>query len=226
MPLAQHPNAHLRTAILLTSLLLATSALVAETINTTDPPPAAPESAPAPPTAQDAPPTCILSPDGKSSVRILEQPVPGTDDPLDNFTLEIRFREEVVARAPTTGYLASAHWTPDGRLVAINNRRGNAGDYLWVYALPEGTCLKRADDPLGTRWIGAALAEIEDAAPGATADSLIRNWLTADECPAPDQLRITIRARYRGPGAFDFTAPVVLRNGKLVIQAGAVKHVE
>lgn len=190
-------------------------------------PPSAPQPPGASQPAPDMPPARIASPDGAAAVRILEQAMPGADDPLlDFFTLEVLQGDKVVARAPTMGYLMSAHWSPDGRLVAINNRRGNQGDYLWVFSLPDGACLKRPDDALGARWAGAAMAEIEDQVKEASATTLNRNWITSDGWSPAGELNITVRARYRGPGTFDFTAPVTLRNGKLVIQTGVVKPVK
>lgn len=181
------------------------------------------ESAQQPEPAPAGPPARITSPDGSSSVRIVPMAMPNTDDPLDVFTLEISQGDKVVARAPTMGYLIAAHWSPDGRHVAVNNRRGNQGDYLWVFSLPDGAAIKRADDALGQRWLGVALAEIEDRVKEANADGLIRSWTTADGWSPTGELLLNVRARYRGPGTFDFTAPAIFRNGKLVLQTGVVK---
>ena len=95
--------------------------------------------------ADDEPPARINSPDGNTAVRIQQKAMPGTDGVTDFFTLEILQKDKVVARVPTEGYLISAYWSTDGRLLAVNNRRGNSGDYLWVFSLPDGTCLKKAE---------------------------------------------------------------------------------
>ena len=111
--------------------------------------------------ANDGPPAQIASPNGTALVRILHQAMPGTDGVTDFFTLEVLRGGKVVARMPTEGYLISCYWSPDGRLVAVNNRRGNSGDYLWVFALSDGACLKKADDALGQRWLAMAVNDLE-----------------------------------------------------------------
>lgn len=176
--------------------------------------------------ADTEPPAFIASPDGKSSVRILQQAMPGADAATDFFTLEVLVGEAVVARVPTMGYLLSAHWRPDGTMVAVNNRRGNSGDYLWVFSLPDGACYKRADDPLGQRWIYMAVTEVEDKVKEANAESLYRNWMTAEGWTPSGELRVVVRTRYREVGTYDFQATATLRNGKLVLGDGKAVKVE
>jgi len=171
------------------------------------------------------PPARIASSDGTSSVRILQQAMPGTDGVTDFFTLEVLQGEKVVARVPTEGYLISAYWSPDGRLIAVNNRRGNSGDYLWVFALPDGTCIKKADDEFGQLWLSTAIKEIGSEVKSATADSVYRNWLTATGWSASGELQINVRVRFSKAGTFDFAAPALFQNGRWVIQSGVIQAV-
>jgi hypothetical protein len=187
--------------------------------------PALPAATTPPQPADDGPPAQIASPDGSTSVRILQQAMPGTDGVTDFFTMEVLRGEKVVARVPTEGYLISAHWSPDRRLVAVNNRRGNSGDYLWVFSLPDGTCLKKADDDLGQRWLTMAMNGIAGKVRGATADSVYKSWLTATGWSASGELQLNARIRYSKAGTFDFLAPAVYQGGGWAVQAGTIQVV-
>ncbi len=51
-----------------------------------------------------------------------------------------------IATKKTFGYFSGdAYWNDSGTLVAINNRRGNSGDRVWIFSLPDGKCLKTAE---------------------------------------------------------------------------------
>jgi hypothetical protein len=45
----------------------------------------------------------------------------------------VRSGKQNVAKYRTEGYLIDAFWSPDGRYVAVDNRRANSADYLWVF---------------------------------------------------------------------------------------------
>lgn len=155
---------------------------------------------------QEEPPKKLDSPDGTYSVRIIEKALPGADDNIDFFTLVLSKGGKDLGKVPTFGYLISAHWSPDGKHVAVNNRRGNAGDYVWVFALPSGKALKQPDDAAGEAWEKAALTAIEKKSSGANEDSLIRSWTTATGWKE-NHLNFRVRARYKGQeDAFHFEA--------------------
>jgi hypothetical protein len=88
----------------------------------------------------------LASPNGDWSVRIVSQFVPRTDPVYGDCTLVLFKRERAILKVPTIGYLIEALWSPDGRYVAVNNRRGNSGDYVWVFSLNGGRSLKIPDD--------------------------------------------------------------------------------
>ena len=185
-----------------------------------------PQASPAAQPASDEPPAQINSPDGASSVRILQKAMPGTDGVTDFFTLEVLQGDKVVARAPTEGYLLSAYWSADGRLLAVNNRRGNSGDYLWVFSLPDGNCIKKADDELGQIWLAAALKEIQGKFTNATAETVYKNWLSATGGSASNELHVNVRVRYSKTGTFDCDIPALFQNGKWNLQPGSVQPVQ
>jgi hypothetical protein len=96
--------------------------------------------------AQDEPPEELFSSDQRYSVRILHSALPGSD-PYDGFfTIAVRSGQKYVAKYPTEGYLIDAFWSPDGKYVAVDNRRGNSGDYLWVFRLSDGRAIKMPVD--------------------------------------------------------------------------------
>src|SRR5260370_21111358 len=111
---------------------------------TPTPEPSASESAPAKESSAQTnwkPSTELCSADREYCVKIVAK----TQD-LDNRDLIVSSKARVLAQFPTFGYLMDAFWSPDNKYVAINNRRANAGDYLWVISLSDGAALKMPDD--------------------------------------------------------------------------------
>lgn len=88
----------------------------------------------------------ISSADGTSTVSIVDQPIPGTDPYDGPFTLKLTAHGKEILKLPTHGYILSAFWSPDGKYVAINNRRDNSGDYLWVISMTNGKVVKAPDE--------------------------------------------------------------------------------
>jgi hypothetical protein len=118
----------------------------------------------------------------KSANGRIESEYPESEDR----TLVVSAKDKIVAEYPTYGYLLSAFWSPDGKYVAINNRRANAGDYLWVISLPDGKAIKVPDDlapkPERERLEKRAetvQAQITKRFSQCTADELDKSWLEA-----------------------------------------------
>ncbi len=97
----------------------------------------------------------MYSSDPRYSVRILHSALPGADPNEGFFTIAVRNGQQYIAKYPTMGFLLDAFWSPDGKYVAVDNRRGNSGDYLWVFRLSDGRAIRRPVD--------AAPAHPEDA---------------------------------------------------------------
>src|ERR1700692_2206967 len=83
--------------------------------------------------AQEKPLEELYSLDKRYSVTILHSALPGSDPYNGFFTIAMRRGKRELAKYPTQGYLIDAFWSPDGSYVAVDNRRGNSGDYLWVF---------------------------------------------------------------------------------------------
>jgi hypothetical protein len=64
----------------------------------------------------------------------------------DECTLRVSAGGKILAEFPTMGYLLDVLFSPDNAYVAVNNRRANAGDYLWVMSLRDGKPIKMPDD--------------------------------------------------------------------------------
>ena len=96
--------------------------------------------------AQEKPPEELFSPDKRYSVTILHSALPGSDPYNGFFTIAVRNGKQDLGSYPTQGYLIDAFWSPDGKYVAVDNRRGNSGDYLWVFSLRDGSAIKMPID--------------------------------------------------------------------------------
>jgi hypothetical protein len=96
--------------------------------------------------AGDQPPHELYSPDHRYSIRILHSALPGSDPYNGFFTIAVLNGQQYVAKYPTEGYLIDAFWSPDGKYVAVDNRRANSGDYLWVFRLSDGHAIKMPVD--------------------------------------------------------------------------------
>ncbi|HJT79876.1 MAG TPA: hypothetical protein VJ719_01660 [Chthoniobacterales bacterium] len=163
---------------------------------------------------QSEPPKRISSPDGKFAVEIVDEALPGTDS-LDEFTLIVSANGKTLSKVPTYGYLIAAHWSGDGKHVAINNRRGNSGDYVWVFDLNSGKAVKQPDDRNGEAWQKAAADAVHKEFPSANEDTLIRDWVTAQGWEN-NLLKVVVRSVYRGAkGAFDLETVVDPANWKI-----------
>jgi hypothetical protein len=96
--------------------------------------------------AEDKPPDELYSPDHRYSVTILHSALTGAD-PYDGFfTIVVRSGQQDIAKYPTMGFLLDAFWSFDGKYVAVDNRRANSGDYLWVFRLSDGHALRTPVD--------------------------------------------------------------------------------
>jgi len=116
--------------------------------------------------AEDKPPEELYSADQRYSVRILHNALPGADPHDGFFTIAVRSGKQYIAKYPTIGFLLDAFWGPDGNYVAVDNRRANSGDYLWVFRLSDGRPIRMPVD--------AAPGHPEDAYEKYTADLVKR----------------------------------------------------
>ena len=108
------------------------------------------------------------------------------------FTLVVSKRQRVIARVPTIGYLIDAQWSPDGRYVAVNNRRGNSGDYVWVFSLKEGRAIKKPDDDS----FSVPVQEIRRVCSECNDSNFDKGLTTSKGWISADTLRVETRLRY------------------------------
>jgi hypothetical protein len=172
--------------------------------------------------ADTEPPKRIESPNRRVVLEMLGEPMPGADI-MDFFTLRVSLDRKKLMDLPTYGYFLEAFWSASGRYVAINNRRGNSGDYLWVIDLEKGQVVKHPDNEDIMRR-GAALVKEFWRSRGPVEWG--KEWLVAKGWGVGDQLllRYLATTRGRGPAAECFfqTTP---RQGVLVVLAEKVGEV-
>jgi hypothetical protein len=178
------------------------------------------------PADASTPPIRVESPDGKFSVEIQTN---SKADDLDNL-LVIRNGEKEIARKQTFGYLLNVFWTDTGKYVAINNRRANAGDYLWIFSLSNGECIKAADsdsDILHSR----AMAAFQRIDKRAVPDKLQKEWIQGKGWWGSDnKLLVRVSARYdyivgEFPAHFVYDAQVKVAGLKIEFVSGEARAV-
>ena len=137
----------------------------------------------------------IVSPNQQSAVKIEHRALPRSD-PVDGFfTLVLQVHGRAVRESPTMGYLLNAFWSPDNRYVAVNNRRSNSGDYVWVFSVPDGRVLEVPDDKVGEIFAHRAAARFPELA-NASFDkfrNLAKKWINSRE------LEVESRIVFRHP---------------------------
>ena len=140
--------------------------------------------------------------------------------------LELRSGSKVIANYPTTGYLLEVHWSPNLRFVAVNNRRANSGDYLWVLSLKDGAVVKRPDDGFEKSLQMQVEGMVRKRDQRATSENLNRYWLTAKGWRDVSVLGIQFRIRYWGYiGTFDYDATAKVGR-RLQLGSGALLRLQ
>lgn len=94
----------------------------------------------------DSVPRQLCSSGSTYCVKIVPTSLPGSNPYNEFYTIVIARHGNILSKFPTQGYLINALWSPDGKYVAVNNRRANSGDYLWIFRLSDGKPLKRPRD--------------------------------------------------------------------------------
>jgi hypothetical protein len=150
-----------------------------------------------------------VSPDGRFSVEISHKVHPQGDEAIDFFTLELKHASRTVASYPTSGFLLKVYWSPGNEFVAINNRRANSGDYLWILSLKDGSVLKRPDDRFDEDLLAIVQDAIRKRDRRATTENFRKYWLVAKGWRSAGILDIGLRAVYEdGLGVYDYDTQV------------------
>ena len=138
------------------------------------------------------------TPDKQYCVEITERKLPGSPE-LEDATLILRHKGRVLARYPTFGYLLNIYWSPHLRYVALNNRRANSGDWLWVISLADGKVIKMPTDlaeELHKKMLGApdaddaGLREITEKFSQCAGEGIHHEYLLAMSWQSDDELRV------------------------------------
>ncbi len=85
------------------------------------------------------------SPDLEHSVRLL-RPADAESLLIIEGVLTLWKGDVCLSTFPTFGWIKDVFWSPDSLYVAVNNRRANNGDYLWVFRLSDGHAIKKPVD--------------------------------------------------------------------------------
>jgi hypothetical protein len=147
--------------------------------------------------AGDEAPSKLDSPDKRFSIEITQNGIPGTESYWKANALVVLDNGKPVGRYPTYGYLLSAFWSNTGGYVAVNNRRANSGDYLWVFSLPDGKCIKQPDDVTGQFLESPALKSFHSLDGRTNDNNLIRDFLVATGWKDGNNLLILILGVYQ-----------------------------
>jgi hypothetical protein len=120
----------------------------------------------------------------------------------DECTLRVSAGSKALAEFPTMGYLLNVFFSPDDAYVAINNRRANSGDYLWVISLRDGKAIKMPDDVAeevgkkdlggiaGDRWSDQSRPEVIALCPTCTSDDLRHSFLFSTGWTSSGELKV------------------------------------
>jgi len=146
---------------------------------------------------ESGPPSQVCSSDGKYCVRM--RPTAGHPDEC---TLRVSAGSKALAEFPTMGYLLNVFFSPDNAYVAINNRRANSGDYLWVISLRDGKAIKMPDDVAGEvgkkdlggiagdHWSDQSRPEVIALCPTCTSDDLRHSFLFSTGWTSSGELKV------------------------------------
>jgi hypothetical protein len=116
-------------------------------------------------------------------------------------SLRLSLKNRAFAYFDTFGYLLDVIFSPNGRYVAVNNRRANSGDYLWVISLKDGNTIKIPDDIewaqkgklgeiVGDHSPNEVMPDVNRVCPDCTADSVRHGFLFAQGWNSSDELTV------------------------------------
>ena len=146
---------------------------------------------------ESGPPSQVCSNDSKYCVHM--KPTAGHPDEC---TLRVSAGGKTLAEFPTMGYVLDVLFSPDNAYVAINNRRANAGDYLWVISLRDGKAIKMPDDVAeeagkkdlgkitGDHWADQSRPEVIALCPTCTCDDLQHSFLFSTGWTSSGELKV------------------------------------
>jgi len=173
-------------------------------------------------TDSEAPPSELFSPDKTQKVEIIEKAMPGADPEGDCYTLVLTAHGKTIGKFATQGYLINAFWSPDNKYVAVNNRRANAGDYLWVLSSSDSHAVKIPDDsdPATQALVDRVVKKFPEYKTASYDRSLVEAW---GWTPAGE---LTVKTRLsfdHVPFLFVLADVYKIEGGKLVLEATMIE---
>lgn len=187
---------------------------------------------PEPASAREAgewkPPTQVDSPDKRFTVELQDT---APDQKFIDRVLIIREGGREIARQKTLGYLLNVFWDDTGKYVAVNNRRANAGDYIWIFSLPDGKCIKTADSGQFAFLSQPALKAFQRLDSRATDEKLEKIWIKAKGWWGSGKLLVQVASRYgynvgKFPAHFVYDAQVTISASKFGLVSGEARRVD
>jgi hypothetical protein len=156
-------------------------------------------------------------------VKIVNSALPGADPYTGFFTLVLQNQGKILSEYPTIGYLLNAFWSPNGVSVAVNNRRGIDGDYLWVFSLKDGKALKKPDDGQAKAIADSASKKFPECDPRALDGSLTETlgWRNSIELVVQTRLFF-----HKKTTAINRTAVYRIDGDKLILASEEFARVE
>lgn len=134
----------------------------------------------------------LRSPTGKYSVNLISSSLPTSDPDMGTRAIVVSNGKTALAKYPTIGYLLDGFWSADGKYVAIDNRRGNNGDYLWVFRLADGRAMWAPD----FKNVLTVADRVSVKFPDLTAGKIKHGYITANGWESDSVLKIRTQLTY------------------------------
>jgi hypothetical protein len=166
-------------------------------------------------------------------------PVPGQaagdnapKDPKEMYSVEIvgleeekpllivKKGDEVLFKEEAEGWLLDIQWSPQGGYLAIDERRGNSGDYLWILDIRNRRVLKRPEDKTWETMESKGIAALDATARQKWSEEAEgdRSWGTADRWENEQTLIAKVAVRYMNAKAVEDENNVLSKEIKLHIK--------
>ncbi|HZS52907.1 MAG TPA: hypothetical protein VFA65_00785, partial [Bryobacteraceae bacterium] len=127
----------------------------------------------------------------------------------------------------------SAFWNQTEKYVTITNRTATSGDYVWIFSLPSGDCIKEPDDELQDTDPFAFLNEAATKAIHQVADvkddNLAHYRIIARGWTKDGNLLLTVGLNYQHRGIsdwYDYDAVVRMSGSKFELISGKARKVK
>ena len=151
---------------------------------------------------------------------MLQTPMPGVDPDDFSCTLAVVVKGKIVSKQATEGYLLKAFWSADNNYVAVNNRRANSGDYLWVFSLKDGHAVRVPDDNA----IQPFIDEVTKKFPECLNHEFHKRLTEASGWKSPDELTVWTNISFEKMDVFFvLTDTYRIKDGHLALEESGIE---